>query len=97
MTYEPTDALVEAAARAIHEYDWEDASENHWRKHPADHLMYYERARAALKAAFAAAIEVGEAWGAYGWRTAAGEWVAETEEQQHGFPCLILRIQEGRK
>lgn len=54
MTCEPSDTLVEAAARAIQKAAFEARLLN-------SYIIYKHTARAALRAAFAAAIEAGEA------------------------------------
>jgi hypothetical protein len=106
MKYEPNDVMVEAAARALYEHDaddsgwpvaWEDIDEM-----DEPHIkqkVYLRQARAALHAAFAAAIESGEAREARGYEWGMDDqWTAKT---QYGygtyFPCLILRTQEGEK
>jgi hypothetical protein len=69
MTYEPSDAMVEAAADAI---DAEFIADGNLK----------DAARAALRAAFAAAIESGEAF---------------EGKSLDGVPSIILRIQKGDK
>jgi hypothetical protein len=53
-----------------------------------------EDATAALDALLTAVVEMGVGRGAFGWRMAAGEWHAETEEQQHEFPALIIQLED---
>jgi hypothetical protein len=99
MTYKPSATMVEAAARAIYgcEYDIE--------RYPfekEDDLMQHmlrSQARAALRAAFAAAIESGEAREAHYYTYGGGrEWIADTVKQGlTALPALILRAQDGEK
>lgn len=59
-----------------------------------NHAATYEIATAALDALLTAVVELGVGRGAFGWRMAAGEWHAETEEQQHEFPALIIQLED---
>ncbi len=88
MTYEPSDVMVEAAARKLFGDDLED--------------YFVSRTRLALRAAFAAAIESGEAREAKGqiyFLEGEEHWSVETGAgvMPGDFPCLILRTQEGEK
>jgi len=61
MTYKPSEVMVEAAARAIWAIEWPAYSWPERQAHIPERDRMLKAARAALEAAFAAAVEKGEA------------------------------------